>query len=110
MLQITQKFDDMMAGCDPRKLICGYDASKTLRASNRYDIRSVIDRLSISPILNLTYSDALHIIVAVFQSQPLSLKYLAMKKVLEYDLEVKDLPEVLQVKGDKAGYNCKIWI
>ena len=45
----------------------------------------------------------LHIIVAVFQSQPLKMEFLAMKKVLELDLEVKpsDLPRELQVKAEK---------
>ena len=87
------------------------DQTKSNEARNRYDRRSVIvhleDRYTYSSEiisrLNLTYSDALHIILAVFQSQPLSLKYLAMKKVLELNLEVKDLPQILQVKPEKVG-------
>ena len=51
----------------------------------------------------LTYSDALHIIVAVFQNQPLKMEFLAMKKVLELDLKVSptELPRELQVKAEK---------
>ena len=51
----------------------------------------------------LTYSDALHIIVAVFQNQPLKMEFLAMKKVLELEMEVSpsELPRELQVKAEK---------
>ena len=46
-------------------------------------------------------SDALHIIVVHHARQPLSLKLLAMAKVLKSDLDVKELPRELQVRAEK---------
>ena len=47
-----------------------------------------------------TYTDMLHFFFGMFQRKPLSLKLLAMKKVLELDLEVKEgaLPQELGFK------------
>ena len=50
------------------------------------------------------YTDALHIIMALFQSQPLSLKFLGMKRVFELELDVKHLPRQLQVTAKKEEY------
>ena len=89
-----------------RKVFFDDNEALSYEAKKLYDSWDIIWNLEDS---HFTKSDALHIIVAVFQNQPLSLKYLAMKKVLQYDLEVKDLPVVLQVQADKVGYeyNCK---
>ena len=95
-----------------RQLYFENDETKSSEARDRFKSSAVIFTLKdrypysseIISRLNLTYSDALHIIVAVFQSQPLSLEYLSMRKVLELNLEVKDLPEVLQVKAEKVGF------
>ena len=51
-----------------------------------------------------SYSDALHIILGLFQDQPLSLKFLGMKKVCELDLKVKELPEELQINAEKETF------
>ena len=50
------------------------------------------------------YTDVLHIIMALFQSQPLSLKFLGMKRVFELELDVKHLPRQLQVTAKKEEY------
>ena len=85
------------------------DELKSDDARDRYDSRSVTFFIQyrdpyyfLENMSHFTYSDSLHIIVAVFQSQPLSLEFLAMKKVLELGLEVKDLPQRLQVKAEKV--------
>ena len=116
-LQITQKFDEVMAvACSPRpsdsrKVYFDNEESISSMAQARYDSSWVIDGLEDLPItyfshfmkFHFTYPDALHIIMAGFQSEPLSLKYLAMKKVLVLNLEVEDLPQVLQAKAEKVS-------
>ena len=87
---------------DSRKVFFGNDEDMSSEARNLYDRRWVILNLGIKCTSNFTYSEALHIILAEFQSEPLSLKYSAMKKVLVEKLEVKDLPEGLQVKAEKV--------
>jgi len=47
----------------------------------------------------LSYSDAAHVIVAVFQSSPLKLEQLAMKQVLEHEMPLNELPKELQTKA-----------
>ena len=106
--QITQKFDEVMAvassprPADSRKVFFDNDGGISSEARNLYDRRWVIINLGIKLLSNLPYSEALHIILAGFQSEPLSLKFAAMKKVLVLELEVKDLPEGLQVKAEKV--------
>lgn len=111
-LQITQKFDEVMAvACSPRpsdsrKVYFDNEESISSMAQARYDSSWVIYQLKELPITyfsHFTYPDALHIIMAGFQSEPLSLKYLAMKKVLVLNLEVEDLPQVLQAKAEKVS-------
>ena len=90
------------------------DEILSYRARDLYDSRCVISNLKCRDddifshtTSHLTYSNALHVILAVFQNKPLmlSLKLLAMRKVIELDLEVKDLPLQLRDKLDliKAG-------
>ena len=106
--QITQKFDEVMAvassprPADSRKVFFGNNEDMSSEARNLYDSSSVIDQLGDQDFSYFTYTEALHIILAEFQSEPLSLKYSAMKKVLVEKLEVKDLPEGLQVKAEKV--------
>ena len=105
--QITQKFDEVMAlassprPADSRKVFL---RTKKLKPSAKclYDRGWVISNLDDDYFSNFTYSEALHIILAGFQSEPLSLKYSAMKKVLVEKLEVKGLPEGLQVNAEKV--------
>ena len=109
--QITEKFEEVMAVASSprpsRKLYFEHDENKSDEAKKRYDSGRVIfnfNDLQYDPesISHLTFCDALHVIVAVFQSKPLTLKFLAMKKVLELDLEVEDLPQQLQVKAGEV--------
>ena len=89
-----------------RKLYFENDEIKSDEAKKRYDSGYVIfnfkHQFNPESISHLTYCDALHVIVAVFQSKPLTLKFLGMKKVLELDLEVQDLPQQLQVKAGEV--------
>ena len=54
---------------------------------------------------NLSFSDAAHVIVTVFQSSPLKLEHLAMKKVLEYDLPLSEVPTELEEKSTTGMFN-----
>ena len=106
--QITQKFDEVMAVASSRrpagsrKVYFDNDEITSSRARSLYEKRWIIDDFREEYFSNFTYSEALHIILAGFQCEPLSLKFAAMKKVLVLDLEVKDLPEVLQVSAEKV--------
>ena len=106
--QITQKFDEVMAVAssprpdDSRKFFFDNDEDMSRVARDLYDSSWVIYKLKYEDFSNFTYSEALHIILAEFQSEPLSLKFAAMKKVLVLELEAKDLPKVLQVKAEKV--------
>ena len=87
---------------DSRKVFFDNDELMSREAKCLYDRGWVISNLDDDYFSNFTYSEALHIILAGFQSEPLSLKYSAMKKVLVEKLEVKDLPEGLQVNAEKV--------
>ena len=126
--QITQNFDDVVAlACSPRPSLPSsrepslpgwiyfeYSEDHSNWARWRYRSSTVIYNLkSRDPyfsftISHLTYSDVLHVILAVFQNKPLSMEFFAMKKVLELDLEVKDLPQSLKVKAEKE--NISAWL
>ena len=113
--QVTQNFDEVVAlACSPapsHRIYFEYDEIKSFRARDLYDSFFVISNLKnhdpffLESISHLTYSDALHVILAVFQNKnkPLSMQFFAMKKVLELNLEVKDLPQELQVKVKEAS-------
>ena len=49
----------------------------------------------------LNYTDALHIIGAVFLNKPLKLEHLAMKKTLELKVSLDELPRELKEKAAK---------
>ena len=112
--QITEEFEEVMAVAvgssprRPRKMLHTWMSmmkDHSDEARDRYDgdwIRGGLMYDSPESISHLPYSDVLHIIVALFQSKPLTLKFLAMKKVLELDLEVGDLPKQLQVKAGEV--------
>ena len=113
--QITQKFDEVMAvASSPRptcKVYFEQDELKSDDARERYDSSTVTflfqyrDPDYFEYMSHFTYSDSLHIIVTVFQSQPLSLKCLAMKRVLDLNVEVKDLPQDLLFQAEKVIKN-----
>ena len=113
-IKITENFESVLAlACSPRpehqaKIYFANNETKSARARSLYDSNTVMynDNFLQPESLDdfgLTYSDALHIIVAVFQNQPLKMEFLAMKKVLELDMEVSptELPRELQVKAEK---------
>merc|ERR1719219_2366978 len=114
--QITRNFDEVLAlACAPRPTLSRlifFENDETLssRARDLYHRYSVIDNLRCrddyfsGTIAHLTYSDALHVILAAFQNKPLSLKYYAMKKVLKFDMEIKDLPLQLKVKAEEGFF------
>ena len=111
--QITKNFDDVLAlACAPRPTLSRFiffenDETLSYRARDLYDSHWIIDHFECRDeylsyrIAHLTYSDALHVILAAFQNKPLSLKYYAMKKVLKFDMEIKDLPLQLKVKAEE---------
>ena len=113
--QITKNFDDVLAlACAPRPTLSRFiffenDETLSYRARDLYDSHWIIDHFECRDeylsyrIAHLTYSDALHVILAVFQKpqKPLSLKFLAMKKVLKFDMEIKDLPQQLKVQAEE---------
>ena len=107
----------MALACSPRpdpsrRIYFENDEMQSYMASYLYNPSSVLDNLktrdpySSQYISHLTYSDVLHVILAVFPKEPptaQSLKFLAMKKVLESDLELKDLPQELQAKAKEES-------
>ena len=86
----------------PRQIYFENSEMDSADARNVYDsvIYHLRSRSNYFPnISHLTNSDALHLILSVFQNQPPSLEFLAMRKVLELDLGVEEIPEELQVKA-----------
>jgi len=55
--------------------------------------------------LGLTFNDAAHSIVAIYQISPLKLEHLAIKKVLEYDISLHDVPKEIQIKAAVGMFN-----
>ena len=116
--QITKNFDEVVAlACSQRPppdraiYFEGDESKSRYEADYLFNSYYVIDNLKTRDphftqyISHLTYSDVLHVILAVFQNKnnPLSLKFFAMKKVLELNQEVKDLPRELQVKAKEES-------
>ena len=107
--QITKNFDEVMALASaprpdqPRRIY--FEKEYYAWAKEYYDKGYVVDNLKSrdpdSP--HLAYSDALHVILAVFQNQPLSMEFIAMKKVLADDLELKGLPQGLKLKAEEVN-------
>lgn len=128
--QITQKFDDVLALASaprpelPNRIFFDHDDDLSMKVDHLYDGERVKSNLRILrhstnelrdfgitsytdvlPRIGInSYTDALHIILVLFQDQPLSLKFLGMKKVCELDLEVKELPEELQINTEKGFF------
>ena len=107
--QITQNFDEVVALASsprpdrPRQIYFENDESLSSNVRNLYDSSFITFLIEEGPeCIDLSFSTVLHIIVALYQSRPLSLKFLAMKKVLELELEVQVLPRELQVKAKKV--------
>ena len=115
--QITKKFDEVLALASaprpdgPRRIHFGCDELESATATEFYNRHYIVENLkSRDPVSeelidHLTYSDILHVIVAAFQNQPLSMEYYAMKRVLAEDLELKELPEGLKLKAEKVSFS-----
>ena len=75
------------------------------KARNLFSSFHVSSRFNCFPHKTLMYtpttSDMLHNILVLFQSQPLSLECLVLKKILQSDVDTKSLPPVLQSKVEK---------
>ena len=118
--QVTENFDSVVAlASSPRptnsgRIYFANDQEKSYRAWWLYDRifwevngEGILwnEENYIMEELGLSYSDVLHMIVAVFQSQPLKMEFLAMKKVLELELEVKpsELPREYKSRPRRAS-------
>ena len=99
----------------PRRIYFDADEMSSAAARDLYDGKWVIsslkgrDSCSIESTSHLTYSDALHVIVAVCQDQPLSMEFFAIKKVLELDLEINELPQELQKKAEEEHRLARLY-
>ena len=95
----------------PRRIYFDCDELRSAAARDLYDGDWVIDRLQESDesTSHLSYSDALHVIVAVCQNQPLSMEFFAMKKVLELGLEINELPQELQEKAEEEHRLARLY-
>jgi len=107
--QITKNFQHVVAlACSPRnkleRVYFSNDEIASDKARKLFDSNTVmyndsfLDKESLEDE-NLTYSDAAHVIVAVFQSAPLKLEQLAMKQVLVHQMPLEELPKELQTKA-----------
>jgi len=111
--QITQNFDQVVALSSSAsrptsggKIYFENDEVKSARARNLYDSNTVMymDNFLEPESLEdygLSFSDALHIVAAVWGTKPLKLEHLAMKKTLELELPINEIPRELQQKADK---------
>ena len=118
--QITQNFDEVVALASaprpdqPRRIFFEDDEFESWKATGLYSdiIENLLqydDPCFSFIISHLTFSDALHVILAGFQNKPLSLKYFGMKKALELKLDLKDLPRELKVKAVEGSIlTCEI--
>ena len=106
--QITQNFDMVVAlASHPQPTLLGkkiyFEQNEDLSANAMvtYDSSTVSYRMEFLPdYLAYSYSEAVYIILALFQNQPLSLEVLAMKKILQFEMEVKRLPSKLKAKAE----------
>lgn len=107
--QITKNFEKVVAlACSTRnmqdKVYFESDEIASAKARTLFDTNTVmydesfLDKEFLEAE-GLTYSDAAHVIVAAFQCAPQKLEHLAMKKVLEHEIPVEDIPKELQVKA-----------
>jgi len=113
--QITKNFDAVVAlACSPRathdKVYFRCDEIASAKARTLYDSNTVMynEEFLDKDFLEeegLRYSDAAHVIVAVFQSGPLKLEHLAMKTVLEHKIPLEDVPKELKVKAVTGMYD-----
>ena len=110
--QITKNFDEVVVlasaprPAQPYRILFEHSEDSSYFAKNFYDQHYVLDNLKSGdpdyPTSHLT-SHTLHVIVAAFQNQPLSMEFYAMKKVLADNLELKDLPESLKLKAEEES-------
>ena len=109
--QITQHFESVVALSASQRgshvrVYFENDECQAARARNLFDSNTVMymDNFLEPESLEdhgLRYSDALHIIAAVFPAQPLKLEHLAMKKTLETKVPLDEIPRELQEKAEK---------
>ena len=109
--QITQHFESVVALSTSQrssdvKIYFENDECRAARARNLFDSNTVMymDNFLEPESLEdhgLRFSDALHIIAAVFPAQPLKLEHLAMKKTLETKVPLDEIPRELQEKAEK---------
>lgn len=112
--QITQNFDNVVAlACAHKnpgsKIYFENDEGKSARARNLFDSNTVMymDNFLEPESLEdhgLSFTDALHIIAAVFSNKPLKLEHLAMKKTLELKVSLEELPRELKEKAAKGMF------
>merc|ERR1719186_221979 len=57
--------------------------------------------------IGTSFSDIAEILVATYSTQPSTLLLASMKTVLKHDLQLEDLPEVLQKKCKEGLYSSK---
>lgn len=113
--QITQHFEEVVAKANPKRdphddTYFDNNELKSHKATSMFDFRYIEFCMRDVPRWlkdhrDLTYSDALHIIAAAYQSQPLSLEQMAMKKVLEIQVPLTVLPRTLQEKAVKGMFH-----
>jgi len=107
--QITKNFEHVVGlACSPKdiheKIYFKSDEIASARARTLFDTNTVmydesfLDKEFLET-QGLSFSAAAHVIVAVFQSGPQKLEFLAMKKVLEYEISLIEVPKELQVKS-----------
>ena len=108
--QVTVNFDEVVAlACGPRpalpkRIFFEKFRESEIESTDQYNGSFIKDNwtwfLCIEMYRRSTYTRMLHVFFAVFQSKPLTLKLLAMRKALELKLEVKDgnLPSQLRFK------------
>ena len=113
--QITQHFESVVALSTSQrssdvKIYFENDECRAARARNLFDSNTVMymDNFLEPESLEdhgLRFSDALHIIAAVFPAQPLKLEHLAMKKTLETKVPLDEIPRELQEKAARGMFS-----
>ena len=107
--QVTRNFDKVVdLACSPRniqdKVYFKSDEAASAKARTLFDMNTVMyDETFLDKEFleaeGLSFSDAAHVIVAVFQSGPVKLEQLAMKTVIEHQIPMEDVPKELQAKA-----------
>ena len=112
--QITQHFDSVVALAQRSSDVKIYfeanyyhaDRASHLFDSNTWKMNKLDYYLRPRPLeyYGLSFSDVLHIIAAVYPAQPLKLEHLAMKKTLETEVPLDEIPRELQEKAARGMF------